>query len=113
VLNRIFKNNNKYKKSEMEAERKEKEDRERRHRSRSSKGRKENKNNNKFWEELIAYLSVCLSVCLANCCWPSPAESFLAASPAGLMTIFHCLTTLGVLQLHSIRLLAQFPVTMY
>jgi hypothetical protein len=26
-----------------------------------------------------------------NCCWPSLAQSFLGPSPAGLMTIFHCL----------------------
>jgi hypothetical protein len=26
-----------------------------------------------------------------NCCWPSPAQSFLGPSPAGLMTIFYCL----------------------
>jgi hypothetical protein len=37
--------------------RKKKEHRERRYRSRSSKGRKKNEKNNKFWEELIAYLS--------------------------------------------------------
>jgi hypothetical protein len=36
-----------------------------------------------------------------NCFWPSPAESFLVQSPAGLMAIFCCLTTLEVLQLHS------------
>jgi hypothetical protein len=27
-----------------------------------------------------------------NCCWSSPAQSFSSPSPAGLMTIFHCLT---------------------
>jgi hypothetical protein len=26
-----------------------------------------------------------------NCCWPSPVQSFLGLSPAGLMTIFYCL----------------------
>jgi hypothetical protein len=26
-----------------------------------------------------------------NCCWSSPAQSFLGLSPAGLMTIFYCL----------------------
>jgi hypothetical protein len=26
-----------------------------------------------------------------NCCWASPAQSFLGPSPAGLMTIFYCL----------------------
>jgi hypothetical protein len=26
-----------------------------------------------------------------NCCWTSPAQSFLGPSPAGLMTIFYCL----------------------
>jgi hypothetical protein len=26
-----------------------------------------------------------------NCCWPSPAQSFLSLSPTGLMTIFYCL----------------------
>jgi hypothetical protein len=30
----------------------------------------------------------------ANCCWPSPPQSFLVKSPAGLMTIFYCLTNL-------------------
>jgi hypothetical protein len=32
-------------------------------------------------------------------CWPSPAQLFLVLSPAGLMTIFYCLMTLGVMQL--------------
>jgi hypothetical protein len=35
-----------------------------------------------------------------NCCWSSPAQSFLVPSPAGLMTIFYSLTTLGDVQLH-------------
>jgi hypothetical protein len=26
-----------------------------------------------------------------NCCWSSPAQSFLGQSPAGLVTIFYCL----------------------
>jgi hypothetical protein len=26
-----------------------------------------------------------------NCCWPSPAQSFLGSRPARLMTIFYCL----------------------
>jgi hypothetical protein len=26
-----------------------------------------------------------------NCCWSSPAQSFLGPSPAGLVTIFYCL----------------------
>jgi hypothetical protein len=26
-----------------------------------------------------------------NCCWPSPAQLFSCSSPAGLITIFHCL----------------------
>jgi hypothetical protein len=26
-----------------------------------------------------------------NCCWPSPVQSFLGPSPAGLMTTFYCL----------------------
>jgi hypothetical protein len=36
-----------------------------------------------------------------NCCWSLPAQSHLVPilSPAGLMTIFYCLTTLGVMQL--------------
>jgi hypothetical protein len=40
-----------------------------------------------------------LSVGRVDCCWSSPAPSFLVPSPAGLMTIFYCLTTLGVVQL--------------
>jgi hypothetical protein len=32
-------------------------------------------------------------LCLINCCWSSPAQSLLVPSPAGLMTIFYCLTT--------------------
>jgi hypothetical protein len=36
---------------------------------------------------------------LLNFCWPSPAQLFLVPSPAGLMTIFYCLTSLGVVQL--------------
>jgi hypothetical protein len=38
------------------------------------------------------------SVDQVNCCWPSPAPSFLIQGPAGLTTIFFCLTTLGVVQ---------------
>jgi hypothetical protein len=30
-------------------------------------------------------------VCVHNSCWPSPAQSFLGPSPAGLVTIFYCL----------------------
>jgi hypothetical protein len=30
-----------------------------------------------------------------DCCWSSPAQWFLVASPTGLMTIFYCLTALG------------------
>jgi hypothetical protein len=41
----------------------------------------------------------CLSVNWVNCCWPSPAQSFLVPSPAGLMTILFCLTTLRVIEL--------------
>jgi hypothetical protein len=26
-----------------------------------------------------------------NCCWPSPAQSFSAPTPVGLLTIFYCL----------------------
>jgi hypothetical protein len=33
---------------------------------------------------------------LVNCCWSSPAQSFLFPCSAGLRTIFHCLTVLGV-----------------
>jgi hypothetical protein len=29
--------------------------------------------------------------CLYNCCWPSSVQSFSGPSPAGLLTIFHCL----------------------
>jgi hypothetical protein len=36
-----------------------------------------------------------------NCCWSSPPRSFLVPSPAGLMTIFYCPTTRGVVQLFS------------
>jgi hypothetical protein len=32
-------------------------------------------------------------------CWPSPAQSVLVPGPAGLMTIFFCITTLEVAQL--------------
>jgi hypothetical protein len=31
-----------------------------------------------------------------NCCWPSPAHSFLVASSAVHMTMFYCLTTLSL-----------------
>jgi hypothetical protein len=48
--------------------------------------------NKRFWEELICLLY------LVNCCWPSPSQSFLVPSPAGLMTIFYCLRPLGVVQ---------------
>jgi hypothetical protein len=30
------------------------------------------------------------------CCWPLPAQSLLVLSPAGVITIFYCLPTLGV-----------------
>jgi hypothetical protein len=30
---------------------------------------------------------------LVNCCWSSPAQSFLVPSPARLLTIFYFLTT--------------------
>jgi hypothetical protein len=33
-------------------------------------------------------------VCRVNYCWSSPAQSFLIPGPAGLMTIFLCLTRL-------------------
>jgi hypothetical protein len=36
-----------------------------------------------------------------NCYWPSPAQSFLAPGPAGLMIVFFCLMTLGVIHLLS------------
>jgi hypothetical protein len=35
-----------------------------------------------WWEERYV---------IYNCCWPSPAQSFLGPSPAGFMTIFYCL----------------------
>jgi hypothetical protein len=34
-----------------------------------------------------------------NCCRSSPVQSFLVPSPAGLMSIFYCLSALGVVQL--------------
>jgi hypothetical protein len=37
---------------------------------------------------------------LPNCCWTSPAQLFLVPSLTGLMTIFYCLTALGVGQLY-------------
>jgi hypothetical protein len=43
-------------------------------------------------------VSVCWRV---NCCWPSPAQSFLVPSPAGLRTIFYSLTALGAFRTHS------------
>jgi hypothetical protein len=42
----------------------------------------------------IRGLGDCLAMCLVKFCWPSPAQSFLVPSPAGLMIIFYCLTTL-------------------
>jgi hypothetical protein len=30
------------------------------------------------------------TVCLVNCCWPLPAQSFFVPSPMGLMTVFYC-----------------------
>jgi hypothetical protein len=33
--------------------------------------------------------------CRVNCCWPSPAQSFLVPFPAGLMTTFFCLMAIG------------------
>jgi hypothetical protein len=46
----------------------------------------------------LYYYAIC-SV-RVNCCWPSPAQPFLVPSSAGLMTIFFCLTTPGVMQLY-------------
>jgi hypothetical protein len=37
-----------------------------------------------------------------NCCWSSPVQSFLVSSPAGFMTIFYCLTALGVVRLEEL-----------
>jgi hypothetical protein len=44
-------------------------------------------NNKTIWDTRF-------SVSRVNCCWPSPAQSFFVPSPAGLMTILYCLTTL-------------------
>jgi hypothetical protein len=33
---------------------------------------------------------------LLNFCWSSPAQSFFVPSPAGIVAIFYCLTTLGI-----------------
>jgi hypothetical protein len=38
---------------------------------------------------------------MVNCCCSSPAKIFLVPSPMVLIVIFHCLTTLGVVQ-HSL-----------
>jgi hypothetical protein len=35
---------------------------------------------------------------LASYCWSSPAQSFLVSISSVLITIFYCLTTLGVVQ---------------
>jgi hypothetical protein len=40
-----------------------------------------------------------LLICLVNCCWLSPAQSFTVLSPRGLMTILYYLTSLEVLEL--------------
>jgi hypothetical protein len=59
--------------------------------------------------------SDCLSthwlVCLVNCRWLSPGQSFLVPSPAGLMTIFYCLTTLGTHWLQSSQMLQALVST--
>jgi hypothetical protein len=31
-----------------------------------------------------------------NCCWSSPAQLFLGRNPAGLLTIFYCLSVLSI-----------------
>jgi hypothetical protein len=42
-----------------------------------------------------------LSVCLENCCWPSPAQAFLVLGPAGRMThIFLSHSPLGLSWFH-------------
>jgi hypothetical protein len=38
-----------------------------------------------------------MSVGRENCCWPSPAQSFLVPSLAELMIVFYSFTTLGIL----------------
>jgi hypothetical protein len=42
------------------------------------------------------------SVSWVSCCWTLPAQSSLVQSPTGLMTIFYCLSTLGVVQLSTL-----------
>jgi hypothetical protein len=39
------------------------------------------------------------SVYRVSCCWFSPAQSFLVLGPAGLITMFFCLTTVGAVQI--------------
>jgi hypothetical protein len=38
---------------------------------------------------------------LVNCYWPSSAQSFFVPSPAGLSTVFYCITTLRAVELHT------------
>jgi hypothetical protein len=44
-----------------------------------------------------------------NCCWSTPAQSFLVPCPPGLMTIFYCPTTLGVVQLNPSCVFSRYP----
>jgi hypothetical protein len=59
-----------------------------------------------------SFSPVFLSVCLVNCCWPSPGQSFLVPSPAGLMTIFYCLTALGVVTHSLSRIQVKVKITL-
>jgi hypothetical protein len=48
---------------------------------------------------VLPILRVGWSIGRVNCCWSSPAESFLVQGPAELITIFFCFKALGVVQL--------------
>jgi hypothetical protein len=61
--------------------------------------------------QLLKRVRRCLSVCLINCYWSSPSQSFLAPSPSGPMTIFFCPTALGVLQFTPVNLDGKELVT--
>jgi hypothetical protein len=45
-----------------------------------------------------------------NCCWLTPAQSFLVPVSARLMTIFYCPTTLGVVKLSLYCVFSMYPI---
>jgi hypothetical protein len=48
-----------------------------------------------------------------DCCWSSSAQSYLVQSPSGLVTIFHCFTTLGIVQFPKEIIACQYLLSIW